>query len=121
MASNPHFFFRLAEAVTLRRSFLMLASSFRVGTFFNSSFRPFSISFARHLKLENDILALGSCVVPLAVSNNPASLFSKYITTARAISRHSSCFIGTVKQNLGSALPAADTQNSHFACIENRF
>jgi hypothetical protein len=43
MASNPHLFFRLAEAVILRKSFLMLASSFRVGTFFNSSFRPFSM------------------------------------------------------------------------------
>jgi hypothetical protein len=43
MASNPHFFFRLAEAVILRMSFLMLASSFRVGTFFNSSFLPFSM------------------------------------------------------------------------------
>ncbi len=42
MESNPHFFLRLADAVILRMSFLMLASSFRVGTFFSSFFRPSS-------------------------------------------------------------------------------
>jgi len=42
MDSNPHFFFGLAAATTLRKSFLMLASNFRVGTCFNSFFLPAS-------------------------------------------------------------------------------
>jgi len=47
MDSNPHFFLGLAvtglaEATTLRKSFLMLASNFRVGTRFNSFFLPSS-------------------------------------------------------------------------------
>jgi len=43
MDSNPHFFLGLAEAANFRMSFLMEAISFRVGTFFNSSFLPFSM------------------------------------------------------------------------------
>jgi hypothetical protein len=43
MESNPHFFFGLAAARIVRRmSFLMLASSFRVGTCFSNFFRPSS-------------------------------------------------------------------------------
>ncbi len=46
MESNPHFFFGLAAAadsrMVCRMSFLMLASNFRVGTRFNSFFRPSS-------------------------------------------------------------------------------
>ena len=46
MESNPHFFFGLADAadarIVRRMSFLMLASNFRVGTCFNSFFRPSS-------------------------------------------------------------------------------
>jgi len=44
MVSNPHFFLGLAGAVrSFRKSRLMLASSFRVGTFFSAS--RFSLSF----------------------------------------------------------------------------
>ncbi len=42
MESKPHFFLGLAAASVLRMSFLMLASSFRVGTRFNNFFRPSS-------------------------------------------------------------------------------
>jgi hypothetical protein len=46
MDSNPHFFFDLAAVAVSRmafcRSFLMLASNFRVGTCFNSFFLPSS-------------------------------------------------------------------------------
>jgi len=42
MDSKPHFFLRLADATIWRMSFLMLASNFRVGTRFNSFFRPSS-------------------------------------------------------------------------------
>ena len=46
MESNPHFFFGLAAAeesrIFCRMSLLMLASNFRVGTCFNSFFRPSS-------------------------------------------------------------------------------
>ena len=44
MNSDPHFFLGLADAATtLRKSFLIEASSFLVGTRFNSSFLPFSM------------------------------------------------------------------------------
>jgi len=44
MESKSHPFLGLAAASVLRISFLMLASSFRVGTCFNSLFLPLSIS-----------------------------------------------------------------------------
>jgi hypothetical protein len=44
MNRNPHFLLGLADALSsLRRSFLMDASSFRVGTRFSKSFLPLSI------------------------------------------------------------------------------
>lgn len=43
MPVNRYFGFGLFEASTLRMSCFMLASSLRVGTFFSSFLRPFSM------------------------------------------------------------------------------
>jgi len=48
MDANYNFFFGLeAEAVNLRKSCLIEASSFRVGTFFSNFFRPSSNGASR--------------------------------------------------------------------------
>jgi len=47
MNSKIHFFLGLAEAVIFRKSFLMLATSFRMGTCFMSFFLPSSMEVSR--------------------------------------------------------------------------
>ena len=42
MDSNSHFFLGLGGLITFRKSFLMLATNFLVGTFFSSFFLPSS-------------------------------------------------------------------------------
>jgi len=121
MDSNPHFFLGLAAAANCRMSFLIDASSFLVGTFSKSFLRPLSISLTRYLKLENGVLALCGCVVPLAISGNPSSLLSKCLTAAWTMVWHSNRLLGTIKKYFCSTPGTTNAQNFHLASIEDSF
>jgi len=121
MVSKTHFFLGLDAATIRRMSFLMLASSLRVGTAFNSFFLPFSISLARYLELESRMFTLCCGVVPLSIASNPSGFFAKWLPARRAMIGHTSSFIAAIKQYFQTAFPAPDSQNFHLGNVKDSF
>ena len=109
----------LAACNCFRKSLLMLASNFLVGTFFSSSLCC-RLSIDGNPKPEL-LLTRNNSLIPLSIASEPRIHFGIILSAARTTGWCILLIVASVKNNSRTATWTYHFDNSHFLGIQNQF